>query len=647
MFGWFGYGSSEGDGAPVRTDFTSSRFAGYGPERIAGQEVKEEYITRRQGTQMVEQVVQVPQVQLVPMPVEEEQVHEVVENIIERPRYVEREVLTGVPRKEIRYVDQTVEVPRLIEKQSKVDVPEYVINRVPVHSKAAPTHEYRLLGTAEPMSTQRYICLAVMIVLLIVLCFLVWGLERVTDLPAIPVSNDLVAGSNPVFATTHPAALKFDCDAGYWNWEKGWSVEKKHWCCDYHGRGCPHHTTSLPYDCDAGYANWEKGWSLPKKDWCCQHAHRGCHVVAPPVLVSTEPYDCLAGLANSQGGWSPGKKLWCCHVKNLGCYTTTAMPYDCQAGLSNWQAGWSAGKKSWCCSHENLGCHVFVKVSDPYDCDAGFSNWQAGWSTAKKHWCCSNVNRGCEEHASYDCDAGYSNWEKGWSEPKKIWCCARHQRGCPSTSLSPLGCHAACSVNKVAATCRDRIQFSAIHDFAHKENACGQAYSKVQVECDICRACSIQASECHGLDVTFHSTSKPFDCQAGFSNWKAGWSSPKKAWCCHNEHKACEEAAPTSYDCQAGLSNFHSGWSQPKKYWCCDKQGLGCEGPSAPTVPAGSGFYWKHVQMNGFWTWVRAHTSELHAAPNYDCDAGLASFKMGWSDDKKLWCCKHEHKGCA
>jgi hypothetical protein len=34
-------------------------------------------------------------------------------------------------------------------------------------------------------------------------------------------------------------------------------------------------------------------------------------------------------------------------------------------------------------------------------------------------------------------------------------------------------------------------------------------------------------------------TSRPYDCEAGYSNWQAGWSDDKKAWCCDNEQKGC------------------------------------------------------------------------------------------------------------
>jgi len=35
--------------------------------------------------------------------------------------------------------------------------------------------------------------------------------------------------------------------------------------------------TSVPFDCDAGFWNWQKGWSYAKKDYCCSTLQRGCH----------------------------------------------------------------------------------------------------------------------------------------------------------------------------------------------------------------------------------------------------------------------------------------------------------------------------------------------------------------------------------
>lgn len=32
----------------------------------------------------------------------------------------------------------------------------------------------------------------------------------------------------------------------------------------------------VPFDCDAGYSNWQYGWSPQKKAWCCEHASKAC-----------------------------------------------------------------------------------------------------------------------------------------------------------------------------------------------------------------------------------------------------------------------------------------------------------------------------------------------------------------------------------
>ncbi|CAE7363580.1 unnamed protein product, partial [Symbiodinium pilosum] len=87
-------------------------------------------------------------------------------------------------------------------------------------------------------------------------------------------------------------------------------------------------------------------------------------------------------------------------------------------------------------------------------------------------------------------------------------------------------------------------------------------------------------------------------------------------------------------------------WSPEKKHWCCTKQGKGCEGKAPPAVDAGYGMVWKHVQVNGYWTWVAVHGHGQFSLP-YDCHAGLANWHTGWSAGKKGWCCAHQQLGCG
>jgi len=54
--------------------------------------------------------------------------------------------------------------------------------------------------------------------------------------------------------------------------------------------------------------------------------------------------------------------------------------------------------------------------------------------------------------------------------------------------------------------------------------------------CDNSKATLSQASE-----MKHHLMQEgQFDCEAGFSNWRMGWSLIKKTWCCHHLHKGCE-----------------------------------------------------------------------------------------------------------
>jgi len=395
--------------------------------------------------------------------------------------------------------------------------------------------------------------------------------------------------------------------------------------------------------------------------------------------------------------------------------------FDCSAGFSNWYFGWSKTKKSWCCAHEKKACpgtwhggkYIFHAEAHGeghseahakiYDCDAGYSNWLQGWSDSKKSWCChhDDQHRGC---VKYHCFHGHPH---EWSSGKSDWCCKTFQRGCPLTTLSPLGCDAPCTYKDETSTCMHRIKWTKEHMFDGRDNACALAYSQIQVECDVCRACTIQDAGC---EVNVH-TSKPYDCNAALKNFFRAWSPPKKHWCCSVEGKGCEGTQPPAvsagygmvwkhvqingywtwiavavggggamslpYDCHVGLTNWHVGWSAPKKTWCCAHQHMGCEGGGGgggggggsswqthtvvthtfhhhyvngdggsgpPPGAAGHGMVWHWQNDGGQWHWVQVHGQ---GSAKYDCHAGLANAKLGWSDGKKGWCCHFKGLGCA
>merc|ERR1739836_123243 len=111
-----------------------------------------------------------------------------------------------------------------------------------------------------------------------------WGLRQQSDCCS---RRGLCCAPPPVQGIVVPAEAPvgpvdpFNCADDQSEWQAGWSVEKKQWCCQIHGKGCPEDAvagadTATAFGCNAGFANWVKGWSISKKTWRCQAAHKGC-----------------------------------------------------------------------------------------------------------------------------------------------------------------------------------------------------------------------------------------------------------------------------------------------------------------------------------------------------------------------------------
>jgi len=186
----------------------------------------------------------------------------------------------------------------------------------------------------------------------------------------LPLLLWLLFGSSTATTTPEP----YDCNAGLSNFQMGWSVSKKTYCCSLYSKGCAPAmaapapapvplpvpvpvpapapapapvpapvvtTSSCPYDCNAGYDEWPqqwvKGWGGAKKLYCCQTVQKGCPSQLPPpsgeapsgepAAPDMGPYDCNAGYHPCYTclvkHWSSNKLGWCCTQKNIGCQSNT------------------------------------------------------------------------------------------------------------------------------------------------------------------------------------------------------------------------------------------------------------------------------------------------------------------------------------
>ncbi|CAK0836026.1 unnamed protein product [Prorocentrum cordatum] len=106
--------------------------------------------------------------------------------------------------------------------------------------------------------------------------------------------------------------------------------------------------------------------------------------------------------------------------------------------------------------------------------------------------------------------------------------------------------------------------------------------------------------------TTTITTSKPYDCAEGFSQWTTQWPDDKRKWCCVYENKACEDVS--------AASEIEEGWSAEKREWCCLRHEKGCN-------------------------------TAKSLAPLYDCTEANETQEQ-WPDIQKAWCCKAFRVAC-
>lgn len=229
----------------------------------------------------------------------------------------------------------------------------------------------------------------------------------------------------------------YDCDTGYYTFQKSWSPARQHWCCDKYGRGCPPTTTPLSYDCVLGLETFLDTWSVAQRAWCCMNEEVACN--AP---TTTAPYVCDAN--GQKDTWSLEKLAWCCDNKKIGCMTTAApVVYQC---IEEDLKDWSLLEHVACCSRDKKFCPTLPVTSTtslPFNC---FHSNIEQWSGPKKDWCCDHLNLGCPElptTTTYheDCSAGIV---EEWSSLKADWCCRYQGFGCPTTTVlttTHINCH--------------------------------------------------------------------------------------------------------------------------------------------------------------------------------------------------------------
>merc|ERR1712087_758271 len=99
-------------------------------------------------------------------------------------------------------------------------------------------------------------------------------------------------------------------------------------CCKVHHKGCPAPGESwisppaAEYDCNAGLQNFVKGWSVQKKQWCCNRFKKGCLGSGSVNMFQASGSGFGAGAQNGPGGAPVHFHTWARGEQQLGRTTT-------------------------------------------------------------------------------------------------------------------------------------------------------------------------------------------------------------------------------------------------------------------------------------------------------------------------------------
>lgn len=197
-----------------------------------------------------------------------------------------------------------------------------------------------------------------------------------------------------------------------------------------------------------------------------------------------------------------------------------------------------------------------------------------------------------------------------------------------------------CDFEGQSASCKDRIAYASGHQFKGQDHACTSAYKLLQQQCPICSACSFDASGCSGpapSTTTVTSTSSLAPGTVTSTTSLAPRVSTTSADLCQTicvlEGKSATCADRVKYTANHVFMQ-HSNPCRRSHELILDQCSRACNGCTLAATGCGTAEKGK-----------KPASVELSKA--HDCQANHSHWHQRWSDDKKSWCCKHEHVGCT
>ncbi|CAJ1361651.1 unnamed protein product [Effrenium voratum] len=323
----------------------------------------------------------------------------------------------------------------------------------------------------------------------------------------------------------------------------------------------------------------ERARDRAKKTWCCEHHSGGCPSGEIDAWLDREEFHCSGAEAESSAGeWSSAKRAWCCKAKVRGPRhgsfhgraTAAKRPTTAVLGLrTGRRAGAitrSTSAASTMLSPAPIRCATTATPGSP-------RGRRSGPRTRRR----SRLHRGCQATPAYDCDLGFAQWQQSWSQLKQQWCCVQQSRGCQESAPAPAPVQVVHVVHHVhTVEHMDHVLHGDHVDYVHHshrvewplyscwEDAHWRSWSPHQRQY-CCQHEHLYCDDSMDTHQHYHTHVVPYDTHTHYhTHYTTQYHT-------HHTH------VNLPFDCAAGVSNWRSGWSSEKKSYCCETYTLGCE----------------------------------------------------------------------
>jgi len=504
-------------------------------------------------------------------------------------------------------------------------------------------------------------------------------------------------------ATTLKPSSLHDCNIDLATWED-WHDAKKHWCCQNKYLGCPQDkaVTGVTTHQVVGLIRW-----VNHVDMCIASSSltpsSGTNVVilacqlddarqifhrdaAGDIHFGAHPNMCISILADeARNGVS---------IQLRTC-TRTGGNQQFNFPSKDMKIRWT-NSPHMCLDVTNHRTEAWTPLQ-LWECLGDDSDQVFAWQLAplpvplEEHHALSTVAPTAGPSTErYNCFAQLATWETSWHPGQQTWCCREKYLGCANdkTGSSSTDAHIVgpirwsnhadkcLTVPSTYADQKSNIVLSAckgVHDDAkqifRKE---GDGRIHWGADPDLClsvhdnlrpdgmpiqlKACvsdgDAQQFDFPSHDMKIHWTSHPELCVNVQDHTTANENPIAFGRCMDDDtnqvfswQRAAAEpptglslpsgaAREREFDCEASFSDWRTSWTLRKRAWCCRHYGRGCSPTAAPSTQVTFG---PPTTTPGPTT-----TTTLY----FDCVMGFAQWEVGWSEQKKRWCCEAEKRGC-